>query len=62
MLSRLLSGYTSAEGRYDELLAEPGAPRPHWDAFMQSLVARESMEISDTLALMARENREHGIT
>lgn len=62
MLSRLLSGYTSAEGRYDELLAAPGVPRPHWDAFMQSLAARDGIEVSDTLSLMAREISEHGIT
>lgn len=62
MLSRLLSGYTSAEGRYDELLAAPEVPRPHWDAFMQSLAAREGIEVSETLSLMEREIREHGIT
>ncbi len=62
MLSRLLSGYTSVEGRYDELLSSPGSPRPHWDAFLRSLAAREGIEVSETLSLMEREIRENGIT
>ncbi len=62
MLRRLLSGYASVEGRYDELLSAPGAPRPHWDAFLRSLAAREGLEVSETLALMESEIRENGIT
>jgi uncharacterized circularly permuted ATP-grasp superfamily protein/uncharacterized alpha-E superfamily protein len=62
MLTRLLSGYTSVEGRYDELLSAPGSPRPHWDAFLRSLAGREGIEVSETLALMEREIRENGIT
>ncbi|MBP6225420.1 MAG: circularly permuted type 2 ATP-grasp protein [Rhizobacter sp.] len=62
MLSRLLSGYASVEGRYDELLSAPGIPRPHWDAFLRSLAARQGLEVSETLALMESEIRENGIT
>ena len=62
MLTRLLSGYASVEGRYDELLSAPGVPRPHWDAFLRSLAAREGVEVGETLSLMAREIRENGIT
>ncbi|MFM9914282.1 MAG: circularly permuted type 2 ATP-grasp protein [Rhizobacter sp.] len=62
MLSRLLSGYVSVEGRYDELLSAPGSPRPHWDAFLRSLAARQGLEVSETLALMESEIRENGIT
>jgi len=62
MLENLLSGYSALEGRYDELLAAPHMPRPHWDAFLRSLASREGAEIGDTLALMEREIREHGIT
>ena len=62
MLSRLLSGYASVDGRYDELLCAPGVPRPHWDAFLRSLADRQGLEVSDTLALMEREIRENGIT
>lgn len=62
MLSKLLSGYSALEGRYDELLAAPGVPRPHWDTFLTSLAGRGGAEISDTLALMEREIRLNGIT
>ncbi|HEY9066953.1 MAG TPA: circularly permuted type 2 ATP-grasp protein [Burkholderiaceae bacterium] len=62
MLEDLLSGYSALEGRYDELLTGSNQPRPHWDAFLRSLAAREGAEIGDTLALMEREIREHGIT
>lgn len=62
MLSRLLSGYASVEGRYDELLSAPGSPRPHWDAFLRSLAARQGLDVSETLALMESEIRENGIT
>ena len=62
MLTRLLSGYTSVEGRYDELLSAPGSPRPHWDAFLRSLAGREGSEVTETLSLMEREIRENGIT
>ncbi len=62
MLTRWLSGYTSVEHRYDELLSAPGLPRPHWDAFLRSLAAREGVEVSETLSLMEREIRENGIT
>ncbi|MDO9313535.1 MAG: circularly permuted type 2 ATP-grasp protein [Burkholderiaceae bacterium] len=62
MLSRLLSGYVSVEGRYDELLSAPGSPRPHWDAFLRALAARQGLEVSETLALMESEIRENGIT
>src|SRR5205085_12376072 len=62
MLRQLLSGYAALEGRYDELLSEPAQPRPHWDAFLHALAGREGNEVSDTLSLMEREIREHGIT
>ena len=40
MLKSLLAGYAAQPGRYDELLASPHAPRPHWDAFLRALAAR----------------------
>lgn len=62
MLKSLLAGYAARSGRYDELLASPHAPRPHWDAFLHSLAERGGRGLSDTLALMEREVRENGIT
>ena len=62
MLDQLLAGYAAPEGRFDELLAAPGQPRPHWDAFVRALAERSEREVSDTLSLTERQIREHGIT
>src|SRR5664279_4432591 len=62
MLDQLLAGYEAPEGRFDELLAAPGRPRPHWDAFLRALAERSEREVSDTLSLTERQIREHGIT
>jgi uncharacterized circularly permuted ATP-grasp superfamily protein/uncharacterized alpha-E superfamily protein len=62
LLKKLLSGYCALAGRYDELLAAPHAPRPHWDAFIRAMAQRNVPEIGDTLAMMEREIRDHGIT
>ena len=62
MLTKLLAGYSAQGDRYDELLAAPGAPRAHWDAFMRSLAERGEREVSDTLSLTERQIREQGIT
>jgi len=62
MAEPLLAGYAPPDDRYDELLAGPGRPRPHWDAFMRSLAGRSEREVSETLSLTERQIREHGIT
>jgi len=62
MLRELLAAYAVPESRFDEMLASGGVPRPHWDAFLRALAAREGSEIGDTLSLMEREIRENGIT
>jgi len=62
MLRELLDAYAVPDGRFDEMLASAGVPRPHWDAFLRALAAREGPEIGDTLSLMEREIRENGIT
>ncbi|HZT55368.1 MAG TPA: circularly permuted type 2 ATP-grasp protein, partial [Burkholderiaceae bacterium] len=62
MLRDLLNAYAVPDSRFDEMLASAGVPRPHWDAFLRALVAREGGEIGDTLSLMEREIRENGIT
>lgn len=64
MLRKLLSGYAALEDRYDELLAAPDEPRPHWDAFLRSLAGREheGLGVVDSLSLMERQIRENGIT
>jgi uncharacterized circularly permuted ATP-grasp superfamily protein/uncharacterized alpha-E superfamily protein len=62
MLDQLLAGYAAPAGRFDELLAAPGRPRPHWEAFVRALAERSEREVSDTLTLTERQIREHGIT
>ncbi len=62
MPKKLLKDYAVPADRYDEMLAAPGEPRPHWDAFVRALAARDAPDVGDTLALMEREVREHGIT
>jgi uncharacterized circularly permuted ATP-grasp superfamily protein/uncharacterized alpha-E superfamily protein len=62
MLTKMLARYAAQGDRYDELLAGPDVPRPHWDAFMRSLAERGEREVSDTLSLTERQIREHGIT
>ena len=62
MLRQLLDAYAVPDNRFDEMLAAAGVPRPHWEAFLQALAARDQAEIGDTLALMEREIRENGIT
>ncbi len=62
MFLTLLADYSALEGRYDELLVAPGAPRPHWDAFLRALAARQGQGVGDTLSLMEREVRENGVT
>ena len=49
MLKSLLAGYAAQPGRYDELLASPHAPRPHWDAFLRALAARGAGGLGDML-------------
>jgi uncharacterized circularly permuted ATP-grasp superfamily protein/uncharacterized alpha-E superfamily protein len=61
-LSTLLAGYAAPDDRYDELLAAPGEPRPHWDAFVRALAERGEREVSETLSLTERQIREQGIT
>lgn len=62
MPDKLLNDYAVPADRYDEMLAAPGEPRPHWDAFVHALARRQAADVGDTLALMEREVREHGIT
>ena len=62
MLRDLLADYAVPQNRFDELLAAPGVPRAHWDAFLHALASRAGLEIGDTLSLMEREIRENGIT
>ncbi len=70
MPRNLLKDYAVPADRYDEMLAAPGEPRPHWEAFVHALAARRGRDatssraqaVGDSLALTEREIRENGIT
>jgi uncharacterized circularly permuted ATP-grasp superfamily protein/uncharacterized alpha-E superfamily protein len=62
MLKELLDSYVVPDSRFDEMLAAPGVPRPHWDPFMRALASRGGLEIGDTLSLVERGIRENGVT
>ena len=62
LLKKLLSQYGAPAGRYDELLAAPNQPRPHWEDFIRAMAARDVPEIGETLSMMEREIRDNGIT
>jgi uncharacterized circularly permuted ATP-grasp superfamily protein/uncharacterized alpha-E superfamily protein len=62
MLRQLLDAYAVPDSHFDEMLVASGVPRPHWDAFLRALAARQGPEVGDTLSLMEREIRENGIT
>lgn len=63
MPDKLLDEYVVRPDRYDELLAGPGEPRPHWDAFLHALAERSTdQQITDVLTLTERQIRDHGIT
>ena len=62
MSKSLLRDYAIPLGRHDEMLAEPGVPRPHWAAFLAMLAARQGPRAADSLAQVERDVREHGIT
>ena len=61
-LKDLLDAYAVPDSRFDEMLAAPGVPRPHWDPFLRALASRQGLDIGDTLSLVERGIREHGVT
>ena len=61
-LQGLLDSYAVPDSRFDEMLAAPGVPRPHWDPFLRALASRQGLEIGDTVSLIERGIRENGVT
>ena len=53
-LKELLDSYAVPDSRFDEMLAAPGVPRPHWDPFLRALASRQGLDIGDTLSLVER--------
>jgi len=57
-----LSGYRTAPGRYDEMFAAPGEPRPHWKGFHDSLNSCSVRDLTARIAAAERQIRDSGIT
>ena len=62
MSEPLLTSYATPEGRFDELLAAPHTPRPHWAGLFSELLATPPGLIRDRLAAVERQIRESGVT
>jgi len=62
MPERLLAAYPEASGRYDEMFAADGTPRPHWQALFDHLANSSDTAMRERLASVARQVRENGVT
>ncbi len=58
----LLRQYVAPEGVYDEMLAQPGQLRTHWQGVVRSLTRVHSRELSRRLELADRLIHENGVT
>jgi uncharacterized circularly permuted ATP-grasp superfamily protein/uncharacterized alpha-E superfamily protein len=58
----LISSYTPASARYDEMLAAAKAPRAHWQSLFQQLAATSSDTLRERVQWVRREVRENGVT
>jgi len=61
-MRELLAGYPPADGRYDEMLSAPDAPRKHWDALFQQLAATSPESLRERTQWVRRQVRENGVT
>ena len=58
----MFGGYASLPAAYDEMVAAPGEPRPHWRQFLGSLKRLGREEITLRWENARRIIREHGVT
>src|SRR6185295_17046201 len=58
----LAGGYRPLSAVYDEMIAEKGDIRPHWQTLIQSLERLEREEFSGCFESARRILREHGVT
>ncbi len=58
----LSTGYLQTAGVYDEMSAEPGILRPHWDMLMDSLSAMGHLELARRWQTAKRRIRENGVS
>ncbi|MFY9314323.1 MAG: circularly permuted type 2 ATP-grasp protein [Burkholderiales bacterium] len=62
MMRELLADYPPASARYDEMLAAPGAPRPHWQRLFEQLSATSPDALRERVQWVQRQVRENGVT
>jgi uncharacterized circularly permuted ATP-grasp superfamily protein len=62
MKGPLSSGYTQTPGVYDEMSAEPGVLRPHWNTYINSLSALGDQELARRWETARQRIRENGVT
>jgi uncharacterized circularly permuted ATP-grasp superfamily protein/uncharacterized alpha-E superfamily protein len=62
MLRELLADYPPAAARYDEMLAAPGRPRPHWQRMFEQLAGTSPETLRERVQWVQRQVRENGIT
>ncbi|HEY6168274.1 MAG TPA: circularly permuted type 2 ATP-grasp protein, partial [Verrucomicrobiae bacterium] len=60
--ANLSQGYRPAPGGFDEMLAAPGTPRPHWQRFVNALDQLGRHELASRWENGRRIIREHGVT
>src|SRR5258706_4490558 len=62
MSRELIAAYPQATGRYDELFAEPLAPRAHWKPVIEQLAAAPVERMRERLQSVQSQVRENGVT
>jgi len=62
MSRELIADYPQATGRYDELFAEPLAPRAHWKPVIEQLAAAPVERMRERLQSVQSQVRENGVT
>ncbi len=68
LADHLISSYTPASARYDEMLGAahvphgPYKPRAHWQSLFEQLAATPSETLRERVQWVRREVRENGVT
>lgn len=62
MPAGLINAYPFADNRFDEMLAEPGKPRAHWQAFAQRIEGLPSQSMRQRASFVADAIASDGVT
>ena len=61
-MRELLANYPLPDGRYDEMLAEQGKPRAHWQPLFEQLAGTPPETLRERVQWVQRQVRENGVT